>query len=565
MIKMNKKIILYIGMMLLLSLSVFSIADSNELLEVMEEYYSTFTSKDLESYMNLQFTYHLSSEELEIKRNNIKNIFENVDILGYEIGNFEVASNDGEVAIVTYVVKSKLGQILENGPKILESEQSMTAILTTWNDEWKIFSVSTTDMFDFNMNLADASDLFPEDLLYKEEEYEEPSLVSKVGSFFKGMPKLISKPFKKVKPETCGNFVCDSGEDIKNCGEDCKRISFSPECGNGVCSEQETYENCPYDCISTLICGDNICNDIEKGVCEIDCPSVCGDGKCEFSEDETCRPDCKKCGDGICELDETEDNCFVDCEVKSVCGDGVCDKNEDCSSCSDCSCKDGSYCKDKICIAGCTSKSHCGPLQTCFDYKCVDVKCVADSDCDDGNECTINSCMYSGEPKAFCYKSKIDECDDGDGCCPSGCTIDEDDDCDEDAEDNTGDTGDTGGSTGDTTYANSGTSSIRNDNDHEFFDFDEGKVTTNFDKGDVFINQFNEMMAECSNAVCAAIKKESGSYTSMTNPPSSGYDGYAEIQNGDRYWIKTIQGNYAKMEITGLTDTKMTFKWALFD
>ena len=46
-------------------------------------------------------------------------------------------------------------------------------------------------------------------------------------------------------------------------------------CGNGICGEGENIENCPEDCleIKEPICGDNICNEIEKEL--MSCPQDC--------------------------------------------------------------------------------------------------------------------------------------------------------------------------------------------------------------------------------------------------------------------------------------------------
>ena len=59
----------------------------------------------------------------------------------------------------------------------------------------------------------------------------------------------------------------------------------------------------------------------------------------------------------------------------------------------------------------------------------VVVACTSDSDCDDGNPCTIDTCINPGTPSAACSHQPITSCIDDDGCCPSGCDYTTDNDC----------------------------------------------------------------------------------------------------------------------------------------
>jgi hypothetical protein len=91
---------------------------------------------------------------------------------------------------------------------------------------------------------------------------------------------------------TCGNGVCESGENCENCSLDC-----SPACGNGVCESS---------------CGENSSN------CSIDCGPTCGNGICELGEScSNCSIDCgpcgPTCGNGVCESGESPSNCCIDC------------------------------------------------------------------------------------------------------------------------------------------------------------------------------------------------------------------------------------------------------------
>lgn len=44
----------------------------------------------------------------------------------------------------------------------------------------------------------------------------------------------------------CGNGVCEEGETVENCPQDCQ-IKYDV-CGNGICESAETPQNCPQDC-----------------------------------------------------------------------------------------------------------------------------------------------------------------------------------------------------------------------------------------------------------------------------------------------------------------------------
>ena len=129
-----------------------------------------------------------------------------------------------------------------------------------------------------------------------------------------------------------------------------------PDCGDGDCGTGEDCRNCPQDC------GDCI-------------EPECGDGICDSTMGETivsCPDDCKvpiKCGNGECEIGETLVNCPDDCKNEPFCGDGDCDKlKESCENCpQDCG----------ICEL-CTYDSECRPdnPDKCIDYKCVEGQCA---------------------------------------------------------------------------------------------------------------------------------------------------------------------------------------------
>ncbi|MCD6414139.1 MAG: carboxypeptidase regulatory-like domain-containing protein [Candidatus Diapherotrites archaeon] len=108
-----------------------------------------------------------------------------------------------------------------------------------------------------------------------------------------------------------------------------------------------------------------------------------------------------------------------ECQINSDCND-----SNPCTtdSCVDGTCKHETITKcksgDKCCPSGCTHDKDSDCLQL--------VRCNSTSDCDDGDSCTLDIC--SGNPRA-CSHVKVTACSDNDGCCPAGCTYKADDDC----------------------------------------------------------------------------------------------------------------------------------------
>ena len=110
-------------------------------------------------------------------------------------------------------------------------------------------------------------------------------------------------------------------------------------CGDGVCDFGDNFENCPGDCpVCDNMCGDDLCPEkvcLGSGCpcpeswesCPGDCPGpVCGNKECEDGETiKSCPGDCSElewgdvndehlCGDGICwEEAENYKNCPGDC------------------------------------------------------------------------------------------------------------------------------------------------------------------------------------------------------------------------------------------------------------
>ncbi|ODS40779.1 hypothetical protein BEH94_10875 [Candidatus Altiarchaeales archaeon WOR_SM1_SCG] len=210
-----------------------------------------------------------------------------------------------------------------------------------------------------------------------------------------------------------GTNSCCSNSDCAN-DEYCSSNYCVKKCGNGVCESGETCSSCPGDCgcsSEKLCCAGNCLtpacssnsNCSDGNTCTLD--SCSNAGTCSASCAHTTITSCLS-GDGCCPsgCNSVTDN---DCSVS--CGNGVCESGETCSSCSsDCDCTSG-----KICCAG----------------SCVTPNCNSNSGCSDGNPCTVDSCSNAGTCSASCSHAAITSCSGGDGCCPSGCTSANDNDC----------------------------------------------------------------------------------------------------------------------------------------
>jgi len=122
-------------------------------------------------------------------------------------------------------------------------------------------------------------------------------------------------PNRDLATYTCGNDVCDTGEDPTSCPEDCEANT----CGNNVCEVSEDGTTCPADCMPTT-CGDGTCDAPTENPakCPADCAwATCGNGVCEAGEDNSCVEDCfvNLCGNGICDYSEDPVVCPQDCDA----------------------------------------------------------------------------------------------------------------------------------------------------------------------------------------------------------------------------------------------------------
>jgi serine/threonine-protein kinase len=100
-------------------------------------------------------------------------------------------------------------------------------------------------------------------------------------------PQAPPQPKPTPHGPTCGNGMCEIGEDHVSCPVDCCELSGAGSgsggcvatCGNGMCEIGEDHTSCPSDCCAVGPDGN--------------CLPVCGNGMCETGEDPaSCPGDC---------------------------------------------------------------------------------------------------------------------------------------------------------------------------------------------------------------------------------------------------------------------------------
>ncbi len=161
---------------------------------------------------------------------------------------------------------------------------------------------------------------------------------------------------------------------------------------------------------------------------------TCGDG--ELDPGETCDPTAlcaKGCNDGnACTVDVglgAAMTCNFRCAVSNI---EVCEAGDGCCPAS---CRPGT---DRDCSVTCGNGT-LEPGETCEPpvFPC-------DSDCNDGDACTVDSVTGSaGNCNVACSFAPISGCVDDDGCCPAGCLNATDNDCSAKCGDGTIDRGET--------------------------------------------------------------------------------------------------------------------------
>ncbi len=234
----------------------------------------------------------------------------------------------------------------------------------------------------------------------------------------------------------CGNGVLEPGEecDTRIPADEYGGCPVVPEdCDDQLSCTLDVVLNpggcnatCDHQAIETCQDGDGCCPDGCTTADDSDCSVVCGDGVVT-SPQETCDTGITQSNDGACPTDADCDD-GNDCTTDTLMGDGTCEAYCDHTSVG---CLDGDGCcdydqcnanTDNDCDAVCGN----GVVESAAGETCdtnSPGSCPTEDDCDDGEACTEDILDDAGTCQAACRHEDITSCDDGDGCCPSECTV----------------------------------------------------------------------------------------------------------------------------------------------
>lgn len=236
-----------------------------------------------------------------------------------------------------------------------------------------------------------------------------------------------------------------------------------PDCGNGKLDPGEKCDTkiaagkagaCPKACDDKLACTkDTLQNGGTCGaVCSHSTITACtgGDGCCPTGCNAKNDSDCSdSCGNGVVEPPEKCDTaiaagkagaCPKACDDQKACTEnkllsaGTC--SAVCSYPAITQCKTGDGC----CPTGCTSQNDgecaakCGNAvkesgEACDTAIAQGKPGACPKACSDGKACTSDALKNPGTCAARCVYTNITTCKGGDGCCPSGCSSQNDSDC----------------------------------------------------------------------------------------------------------------------------------------
>jgi hypothetical protein len=210
----------------------------------------------------------------------------------------------------------------------------------------------------------------------------------------------------------CGNGLIDTGESCSNCPQDVK-CGAGQKCCNGICTRAACTSNS--DCNAGQQC-------INAGQCDANCQNTeCSQGAIT----NACYCQGQARTTGYCCSDSYQTTpctqCIEDsqCSAGQKCCDGVCitpaclsntqcndNNSETVDSCENpASCE--SYCKNEPLTCG---GIVCIAGQICCNETCRTPACTKTSDCDDSDACTRDGCTTAGTCTAQCSNTAIPKC-----------------------------------------------------------------------------------------------------------------------------------------------------------
>ena len=235
---------------------------------------------------------------------------------------------------------------------------------------------------------------------------------------------------------TCGNCstgqICVGGackECTVNSQCDDSNVCTTDTCSNGICSHS-TISGC---CTSSSQCSDS-------NICTTD---LCSSNVCSHSIINNCCTSSSQCDDSnACTTDLCSSNVCSNTPFACISNDGCCPagcnigNDNDCKTCtSNSQCDDGNVCTLNVCsgnvctyptISGCcTSSSQCSDSNVCTTDLCssntcshsiISNCCTSSLDCGDNNACTTDSCSNN-----VCVHTAV-TCNDNNACTTDTCS-----------------------------------------------------------------------------------------------------------------------------------------------
>ncbi len=209
-------------------------------------------------------------------------------------------------------------------------------------------------------------------------------------------------------------------------------------CDDGLACTTDVLKNpgtckasCAYPAIVACKNGDGCCPGGCTAATDDDCSKNCGNGKVD--DKETCDTGIGAGKPGSCPTDCDDAN---SCTTDMILNKATCAAQ--CSHVAVTACANNDGC----CPTGCTTKTDNDCSVTCGDgvkdkqEKCDTAipagkpgACPTPKDCEDGNACTKDKLLNAGSCNAQCASTVITRCKSGDGCCPNGCTNNNDKNC----------------------------------------------------------------------------------------------------------------------------------------
>jgi len=275
-------------------------------------------------------------------------------------------------------------------------------------------------------------------------------------------PNLRNMVSTKLEEDICLLSATCGGDDDQFGGDDDEECQTNSDCGENYYDDEYCWFDDVYENYIYFNCDNEKCEEHTRKEKVEDCLFGCEDGSCieepECEDDDDCGENqiCKnnQCVDVECydnsDCDDsdnyTTDVCILpgttasycentpincnsdnDCGTDGLFGDLFCETNSISQNYIDWTCQnpgtESSQCAFTI---ESTSLEDCEEGEVCNNGGCLEVECYDNSDCNDSNALTLDSCENPGTIESYCINDEIvcnndTDCDDSDDFTVDGC------------------------------------------------------------------------------------------------------------------------------------------------